>query len=118
MIKFHIKCKGFPLFQHKTFGCTWRGNLCGLTLDLDSGFSLYDNSTKVCRFKFYGFIVIYGKPTFVYFVGKSELHIFKYFNNKNKKTHFLYADFDKIRKLNIHENTTFPQSTKFCIHKN
>ncbi|XP_076083725.1 gamma-1-syntrophin-like [Mytilus galloprovincialis] len=32
--------------KHKTFGCTWRGNLCGLTLDLDSGFSLYDNSTK------------------------------------------------------------------------
>ncbi|VDI40832.1 Hypothetical predicted protein, partial [Mytilus galloprovincialis] len=33
--------------KHKPFGCTWRGNLCGLTLDLESGFSLYDNSTKV-----------------------------------------------------------------------
>lgn len=32
--------------KSKTFGCTWRGVLSGLTLDLESGFSLYDNTTK------------------------------------------------------------------------
>lgn len=32
--------------KHKTFGCSWRGNISGLTLDLESGFSLYDNNTR------------------------------------------------------------------------
>ncbi|ESO86017.1 hypothetical protein LOTGIDRAFT_235611 [Lottia gigantea] len=30
----------------KTFGCTWRGALSGLTIDLNFGFSLYDHETK------------------------------------------------------------------------
>ncbi|KAK6187065.1 hypothetical protein SNE40_006313 [Patella caerulea] len=30
----------------KTFGCTWRGALSGLTIDLNYGFSLYDHQTK------------------------------------------------------------------------
>ncbi|XP_061178397.1 gamma-1-syntrophin-like [Saccostrea echinata] len=32
--------------KSKTFGCTWRGQLSGLTLDLESAFSLYDNTLK------------------------------------------------------------------------
>ena len=34
-------------FQNRTFGCTWRGRLSGLTLDLSIGFSLYDGESKV-----------------------------------------------------------------------
>ena len=34
-------------FQTKTFGCTYKGRLSGLTLDVDAGFSLYDSETKV-----------------------------------------------------------------------
>lgn len=30
----------------KTFGCTWRGKLSGLILDMDQGFSLYDHDSK------------------------------------------------------------------------
>ncbi|KAK3580259.1 hypothetical protein CHS0354_012788 [Potamilus streckersoni] len=33
--------------KSRTFGCTWRGRLSGLTLDLDVGFSLYDSETKM-----------------------------------------------------------------------
>ncbi|XP_021361792.1 gamma-1-syntrophin-like [Mizuhopecten yessoensis] len=32
--------------KSRTFGCTWRGRLSGLTLDLEAGFSLYDSDTK------------------------------------------------------------------------
>ncbi|XP_013383088.2 gamma-2-syntrophin-like [Lingula anatina] len=31
----------------KTFGCSWRDRICGLTLDLQAGFSLYDSETKI-----------------------------------------------------------------------
>ena len=34
-------------FQNKTIGCTRQGRVCGLTLDLHSGFSLYDSESKV-----------------------------------------------------------------------
>ncbi|XP_064597354.1 gamma-2-syntrophin-like isoform X2 [Liolophura sinensis] len=30
----------------KTFGCSWRGSLSGLTLDINSGFSLYDSESR------------------------------------------------------------------------
>ncbi|XP_041361423.1 gamma-1-syntrophin-like [Gigantopelta aegis] len=32
--------------KNVTFGCTWRGRLSGLTLDLGNGFSLVDHNTK------------------------------------------------------------------------
>lgn len=32
--------------KSRTFGCTYRGRLSGLTLDIDVGFSLYDSETK------------------------------------------------------------------------
>ena len=35
------------LFQNKTMGCTWRSRICGLTLDLTTGFSLYDSESRV-----------------------------------------------------------------------
>ena len=35
------------VFQSKTFGCTWRERISGLTLDLNVGFSLYDSESKV-----------------------------------------------------------------------
>ena len=35
------------ILQSKTFGCTWRGCISGLTLDLNVGFSLYDSENKV-----------------------------------------------------------------------
>lgn len=31
-----------------TFGCTCNGHLCGLTLDLNKGFCLYNSQTKAC----------------------------------------------------------------------
>ena len=35
------------LLQAKTFGCTWHGEACSLTLDFETGFSLYNNQAKV-----------------------------------------------------------------------
>ncbi|CAH1773635.1 unnamed protein product, partial [Owenia fusiformis] len=32
--------------RSKTFGCSWRGRISGLTLDMNMGFSLYDSETK------------------------------------------------------------------------
>ncbi|XP_064652609.1 gamma-2-syntrophin-like isoform X2 [Lineus longissimus] len=32
--------------KNKTFGCTWRGRISGLTLDLNTGFSLYDSESR------------------------------------------------------------------------
>lgn len=40
------------LLTTKTVGCTWRKATCSLTLDLSSGFSLYDNDTKVYRWSY------------------------------------------------------------------
>ena len=38
----------------KTYGCTWKGKLCGLTLDFARGFSLYDSESRIVmwRYKF------------------------------------------------------------------
>ncbi|XP_074656161.1 gamma-1-syntrophin-like isoform X2 [Tubulanus polymorphus] len=39
--------------KNKTFGCSWRNRICGLTLDLQSGFSLYDSESRETDSKCY-----------------------------------------------------------------
>lgn len=36
----------------KTFGCTWHGEACSLTLDFETGFSLYNNQAKTYRWRY------------------------------------------------------------------
>ncbi|PVD32199.1 hypothetical protein C0Q70_07628 [Pomacea canaliculata] len=43
---YHASNTAVKRLVSKTFGCTWRGNLSGLILDMDQGFSLYDHQTK------------------------------------------------------------------------
>ncbi|ELU05829.1 hypothetical protein CAPTEDRAFT_219313 [Capitella teleta] len=43
---YRATCQAVNHIGSETFGCTWRNQLSGLTLDLKSGFTLYDSCTK------------------------------------------------------------------------
>ncbi|KAK3087268.1 hypothetical protein FSP39_003859 [Pinctada imbricata] len=43
---YRVNHSSITRLKNRTFGCLWKGNLSGLTLDLEAGFSLYDNQSK------------------------------------------------------------------------
>lgn len=95
---YHTSNTAVKRLVSKTFGCTWRGKLCGLILDMDQGFSLYDHDTKSFLWT-YRFAQLKGSSD----DGRSKLKL--QFNN------------DLTRQVDTRElECTELQTLIFCIH--
>ncbi|KAK7484390.1 hypothetical protein BaRGS_00024395, partial [Batillaria attramentaria] len=95
---YHTSNTAVKRLVSKTFGCTWRGKLSGLILDMDQGFSLYDHETKSFLWT-YRFAQLKGSSD----DGRSKLKL--QFNN------------DLTRQVDTRElECTDLQTLIFCIH--
>ncbi|XP_069106773.1 gamma-1-syntrophin-like [Argopecten irradians] len=93
------RCNHYSIvkLKNRTFGCTWRGRLSGLTLDLEAGFSLYDSETKSYKWV-YKFSRLKGSSD----DGKTKLKL--HFSTENSGV--------EVREVEC----TNLQTLLFCIH--